>query len=92
MQATDSPNTTARIPYPRKPCVMTDDVQAPHRPPLAADEAARADEAAAEPASAPAEAPVEAPIEAPVETSAAAPVRAPAAAAGAGELRALFSR
>lgn len=85
MQATDSPNTTARIPYPRKPCVMTDDVQAPHRPPLAADEAARADEAAAEPASAPAEAPVEAPV----ETSAAAPVRAPA---GAGELRALFSR
>ncbi|WP_038781566.1 Crp/Fnr family transcriptional regulator [Burkholderia pseudomallei] len=45
--------------------MMTDDVQAPHRPPLAADEAARADEAAAEPASAP---------------------------AGAGELRALFSR
>ncbi|QCU31350.1 Crp/Fnr family transcriptional regulator [Burkholderia pseudomallei] len=85
MQATDSPDTTARIPYPRKPCVMTDDVQAPHRPPLAADEAARADEAAAEPASAPAEAPVEAPV----ETSAAAPVRA---AAGAGELRALFSR
>ncbi|WP_076884675.1 Crp/Fnr family transcriptional regulator [Burkholderia pseudomallei] len=85
MQATDSPATTARIPYPRKPCVMTDDVQAPHRPPLAADEAARADEAAAEPASAPAEAPVEAPV----ETSAAAPVRAPA---GAGELRALFSR
>lgn len=85
MQATDSPATTARIPYPRKPCVMTDDVQAPHRPPLAADEAARADEAAAEPASAPAEAPVEAPV----ETSAAAPVRA---AAGAGELRALFSR
>lgn len=85
MQATDSPDTTARIPYPRKPCVMTDDVQAPHRPPLAADEAARADEAAAEPASAPAEAPVEAPV----ETSAAAPVRAPA---GAGELRALFSR
>ncbi|MBF3910305.1 Crp/Fnr family transcriptional regulator, partial [Burkholderia pseudomallei] len=41
--------------------MMTDDVQAPHRPPLAADEAARADEAAAEPASAPAEAPVEAP-------------------------------